>query len=83
MLRRHGIDGETTMKRSFTNTILLAAAGAAASWLVRQYLDHRYQRRATHAKRELKEQLRTWEDEGGALAPPRAPAEKRDHVATH
>ena len=64
---------------SLLRTVLLAAAGTAASWLVRQYLDQRYQRRATHAKRELKEQIRTWEDEGGALAPP---AEKRD-LATH
>jgi hypothetical protein len=61
------------------NTVLLAAAGAATSWLVRHYLDHRYQRRTTRSKRELKEQIRTWEEEGGALAPP---VEQRD-LATH
>ena len=64
------------MRRSLTNTVLLAAAGAAASWLVRNYLDNRYARRVTHAKRELKEQLKTWEEEGGALAPPPAPVER-------
>ena len=62
------------MRRTFANTVLLAAAGAAASWLVRHYLDHRYQRKAT-----LKEQIKTWEEEGGALAPP---VERRD-LATH
>ena len=67
------------MRRTFANTVLLAAAGAAASWLVRHYLDHRYQRKATLKKRELKEQIKTWEEEGGALAPP---VERRD-LATH
>ena len=65
--------------RSLLSTVALAAAGTAASWLVRNYLDHRYQRRAKHAKRELKEQIRTWEDEGGALAPP----VERPDLATH
>lgn len=67
------------MRRTLSQTVLMAAAAAATSWLVRNYLDHRYQRRVTHAKRELKEQIRTWEDEGGALAPP---PESRD-LATH
>ena len=66
------------MKPSLTTTVLLAAAGTAASWLVRNYLDNRYARRVTHAKRELKQQIKTWEEEGGALAPPPAPVEKRD-----
>ena len=66
-------------KQSLMNAIALAAVGTATSWLVRRWLDARYERRVTHAKRELKEQIRTWEDEGGALAPP---VEKRD-LATH
>jgi hypothetical protein len=66
-------------RRSLLSTVALAAAGTAASWLVRYYLDHRYEQRATRAKREIKEQLRTWEDEGGALAPPKVPRE----LATH
>ena len=66
-------------RNSLLNVVCLAAAGATTSWLVRHWLDHRYRKRTTHAKRELKEQIKTWEDEGGALAPP---AEPRD-LATH
>ncbi len=65
--------------RSLLNVIVLAAAGAATSWLVNYWLDHRTQKSHTRARRELKEQIRTWEDEGGSLAPPK---ERRD-LATH
>jgi hypothetical protein len=65
-------------KRSLMNVVVLAAAGAATSWLVNYWLDHRVRSRKRE-KRELKEQIRTWEDEGGSLAPP---AERRD-LATH
>ena len=64
--------------RSLLNVVMLAAAGAATSWLVNYWLDHRTQARSRE-KRELKEQIRTWEDEGGSLAPP---VERRD-LATH
>ena len=42
-------------KQSLMNAIALAAVGTATSWLVRRWLDARYERRVTHAKRELKE----------------------------
>jgi len=65
--------------RSLLNVVLLAAAGAATSWLVQNFLDQRKRKHVTRAKREIKEQLKTWEEEGGSLAPG---VERRD-TATH
>lgn len=53
------------MSRSFMSVIMMAAAGAATGWLVRNWLEHDRKRN----KHELKERLRTWEEEGGSLAP--------------
>ena len=60
--------GNATMNRSFMSVVMLAAAGAATGWLVRNWIEHQ-ERHRTHAKSELKERLRTWEEEGGSLAP--------------
>ena len=69
----------TTNNRSLLNVMMLAAAGAATSWLVNHWLDHSYRKKHVREKRELKEQIKTWEDEGGNLAPD---PEHRD-LATH
>ncbi len=71
--------GAMNSQRSLLNVVMLAAAGAATSWLVNYWLDHRYRKPREREKRELKEQIRTWEDEGGNLAPEAA---RRD-LATH
>jgi len=67
--------GAMNSNRSLLNVVMLAAAGAATSWLVNYWLDHRYRKPREREKRELKEQIRTWEDEGGNLAPD---AQRRD-----
>ncbi|MEO8486980.1 MAG: hypothetical protein ABI585_11660 [Betaproteobacteria bacterium] len=59
--------------------MLLAAAGAATSWLVRYWLDVN-DRKRVRAKREVKQQLKTWEEEGGSLAPG---LERREAPETH
>jgi len=66
-------------QRSLLNVVMLAAAGAATSWLVTYWLEHQNRKTRTREKRELKEQIRTWEDEGGNLAPE---AQRRE-PATH
>ena len=66
-------------QRSLLNVVMLAAAGAATSWLVTYWLDHQHRKTRTREKRELKEQIRTWEDEGGNLAP----ETQRREPATH
>lgn len=74
------------MNRSILNVVLLAAAGAATSWLVQNFLDQRKHKHVTRAKREIKEQLKTWEEEGGSLAPGAgslAPGAERRDNATH
>ena len=65
-----------TNNRSLLNVVMLAAAGAATSWLVNYWLDHSYRKKHVREKRELKEQIKTWEDEGGNLAP--VPEHRRD-----
>ncbi len=51
----------------------VAAVSSAVSWAVARWLDAR----AQAPKRRLREQIENWENEGGALAPPRrhAPAQ--------
>jgi len=44
----------------------LAVAGVAAAYAIVRHTRH-------WEKRQLKEALRTWEDEGGSLAPPEIP----------
>jgi hypothetical protein len=65
------------MDRSFMSVVMLAAAGAATGWLVRTWIEHQ-ERHRMRAKHELKERLRTWEEEGGSLAPG---VERRDAPA--
>ena len=68
--RRARADGGTAamLNRSFMGVVMLAAAGAATGWLVRNWLEHQ-ERHRKREKLELKERLRTWEEEGGSLAP--------------
>jgi hypothetical protein len=64
-----------TTNRSFMSVVMLAAAGAATGWLVRNVIEH-LERRRLRENRALKEQLKTWEEEGGSLAPG---VERRDN----
>ena len=48
--------------------VAVAAATAAASWAVQQWLSRRQAKKPRPA-------LETWENEGGALAPQHAPVE--------
>ena len=69
----------TNNNRSLLNVVMLAAAGAATSWLVNYWLDQSYRKKHVREKHELKEQIKTWEDEGGNLAP----EPKHHDLATH
>lgn len=64
------------MNRILTHATISAAAfaGAATLWLVWLESRRRYRK---HSARELRTQLKTWEGEGGNIAPP-APAESAD-----
>jgi len=65
------------MNRSIMSVVMMAAAGAATGWLVRNWLEHQAHHKQRD-KHELKERLRTWEEEGGSLAPG---VERRDAPA--
>lgn len=45
--------------------VAVAAATTAVSWAIRRWLDQRYAR----VPRKPREQIESWENEGGALAP--------------
>jgi hypothetical protein len=58
------------MNRSITRMGWIAVAGAAASgWLMAACLTHKRRHRMGREHQEIKEQIKTWEDEGGSLAP--------------
>jgi len=62
--------------RRFLGATIAAAAGAAASWAVRRYLNGRRLRSQREHDRTM---LHTWEYEGGNLAPA-APTRRSAHA---
>ena len=58
------------MNRTITRMGWIAIAGAVASgWMAAALLTKQRRHRIGHEHQQIKDQIRTWEDEGGSLAP--------------
>jgi hypothetical protein len=57
------------MLKSIARSALIAAAAAGATWLVRELVRQRGERRAVAHQHERKHAVANWEGEGGGVAP--------------